>query len=74
MEQRYCVCVRPGYFGRNESKVYSAHKTLDAAKRAMRRHAYTDERNQTRLPCCVVLSHKRKGDVIYGDMFPEIVA
>jgi len=72
--ERYAVVDRPGFFGNNQATVYSTHGSMALAVRAMRRAAYIDERQQRRLPCCVVRTTTGKGGVIYGDIFPEVLA
>ncbi len=71
----YAVTDRPGYFGGNRTKVYSAHATLELAIRA-RGNGYIDETGTRKRPWCVVHDEAgfSKGEVLYGDMFPEVVA
>jgi hypothetical protein len=71
---RYAVTARPGYFG-SQARIYSAHKTLEAARKQLRKSGYTDERHQRRLPCCIVEVGEgyAKGDILWGDMFPKVV-
>lgn len=70
----YAVVDRPGYFGNNKAIVRSSHRNLTLAVRAMKRHYYTDDRGQKRHTCCVVKTDKPRGAVVWGDMFPEILA
>ena len=72
---RYAVTDRPGYFGGNKAHIYSVHRTLEAARRQLRKSGYVDERGQRRLPCCIVEvgSGYTKGCILWGDMFPKVV-
>jgi hypothetical protein len=72
--EKYAVCDRPGYFGGNKSRVYSTHYRKELAVKECKKSQYIDVRGEKRLPCCVVVvSSGKKGDVIYGDMFPVVI-
>jgi len=70
----YAVTSRPGYFGQNKTQVFSAHATLKAAKKAAG-SGYVDEAGRRKHPLCVVYHPEgwTKGEVIWGDMFPQVV-
>ena len=72
---RYAVTDRPGYFGGNKARIYSTHKTLEAARKHLHKSGYTDERGQRRLPVCIVEVGEgyTKGGILWGDMFPTVV-
>lgn len=72
--RKYAVVDRPGYFGGNKARVYSSHKRIDLAIRAMKRHSYLSEQGKKLYLCCVVTTDKAKGAVVWGDMFPDILA
>jgi len=59
----YCVVDRPGYFGEEQATVYSAHRTLKAARRAKGKNKSV----------CIVEAEKSKGAIVWGDMFPHII-
>lgn len=73
MSKPYIVIDAPGYYT-NLGTVYSAHTTVAAARKALKRHAYTDERGQR---CCTALvaynTLYRRGDTFYADMAPVAV-
>jgi hypothetical protein len=71
---RYAVTARPGYFG-SKARIYSTHKTLEAARKQLRKSGYTDEQGLRRMPCCIVEVSEgyRKGDIFWEDMFPTVV-
>jgi hypothetical protein len=71
---RYALTARPGYFG-SQARIYSTHKTLEAARKQLCKSGYTDERHQRRLPCCIVEVGEdyAKGDILWGDAFPKVV-
>ena len=71
--EKYAVCDRPGFFGANKSRIYSTHSRKELAVTECKKSQYIDERGGKRLPCCVVVSSGKKGDVIYGDMFPAVI-
>lgn len=63
MAQKYCIVQRPGHFGQNQAIIFSSHRTLTAARKAKGKSGSV----------CIVLVNKEKGDVVWGDMFPQIV-
>jgi hypothetical protein len=69
------VIDAPGYYGDEGGRVYSSHRSLEAARRAARKHAYTDERGNRRIPVAVAwnLEGYTKGDSFYRSMPPQIV-
>lgn len=72
----YIVIDRPGFYGR-EGRVWSCHRTLEAARRAAAKHTYTDERGRLR-SITIVASNTdgnryRQGDMFWADMAPQEV-
>ena len=67
MEEKkfYAVAPRPGYFGNNQATVYSAHTTLQAARKAL---------GKTESACIVsrIGNPFRKGQTLWGDMYPHV--
>lgn len=60
---KFCVVARPGYFGRNQAQVFGAYKTLASARKAL----------GSAQSACVVRADKKKGEIVWGDMFPPII-
>lgn len=76
MANPYIVISRPGFYGRT-GRVFSTHASLDAARRAAKRHNYVDERGNRRSTAIVALNdydQYQKGSEFYGDMPPTPVS
>lgn len=65
--------IRRAGFRDHEATIQSTHGTVEAAKRALARHAYTDARGVRVQPCGVVAVERdmRKGAVIWFDCLGE---
>jgi hypothetical protein len=69
----YIVIDAPGFYGDEGGRVYSAHATLESARRAARRHFYTDVGGNRRRYAIVALNEDgryAKGGGFSADMPP----
>jgi hypothetical protein len=76
MTSPYIVIDAPGYYGDECGRVYSAHATLEAARRAARRHFYIDVGGNRRRYAIVALNEDgryAKGGRFYADSPPTPV-
>lgn len=75
MNHPYIVIDAPGFYNKI-GQVYSTHASLEAARRAARRHTYTDDRGNRRCYAAVAVNDDgryAKGGKFYADMPPTPV-
>ena len=62
----FAVVARPGYFGDNQSPVFSRHRALAAAEAACKKHEYYDATGAKKSPACIVRLERRR-KFLWGD-------